>query len=160
MFTTFLFSFQVFVGQDYGVKLMLYHTPYLVDMVGARGGRVLKLDSIRSGRAWRGMDMLIFNTWHWWTHKGRTQPYDPILSIYASIFSSNFMLVGDNESNWRACYYRRWDYLQEGGIMYKDMNRLMAFYKGLTTWARWVNANVDPTKTKVFFQGVSPTHYE
>lgn len=113
--------------EDYGVKLMLYHTPYLVDMVGERGGRVLKLDSIRSGRAWRGMDMLIFNTWHWWTHKGRTQP---------------------------------WNYLQEGGMMYKDMNRLIAFYKGLTTWAKWVNANVDPTKTKVFFQGVSPTHYE
>ncbi|KAH7533176.1 hypothetical protein FEM48_Zijuj04G0102500 [Ziziphus jujuba var. spinosa] len=53
-----------------------------------------------------------------------------------------------------------WDYIQEGNKLYKDMNRLIAFYKGLTTWARWVNLNVDPSKTKVFFQGISPTHYE
>lgn len=55
---------------------------------------------------------------------------------------------------------RRWDYLQEGNKLYKDMNRMIAYYKGLTTWARWVNLYVDPSKTKVFFQGISPTHYE
>jgi DNA mismatch repair ATPase MutL len=40
------------------------------------------------------------------------------------------------------------------------MDRLDAFYKGLTTWANWVDVNVDPTKTKLFFQGISPTHYQ
>ncbi|KAI8551475.1 hypothetical protein RHMOL_Rhmol06G0189100 [Rhododendron molle] len=113
--------------EDYGVKLLLYRSPYLVDLVNENGGWVLKLDSIRQGRAWRGMDMLIFNSWHWWTHTGRTQP---------------------------------WDYMQEGAKFYKDMNRLVAYYKGLTTWARWVNRNIDSSKTKVFFQGISPTHYE
>jgi hypothetical protein len=54
----------------------------------------------------------------------------------------------------------RWDYIQEGGKIYKDMNRFIAFYKGLTTWARWVNINVNPTQTKVFFLGISPVHYE
>ncbi|KAK6286551.1 hypothetical protein POUND7_012730, partial [Theobroma cacao] len=112
--------------QDYGVKILLYRTPYLVDIVNEAVGRVLKLDSIKSGDAWMGMDMLIFNTWHWWTHTGRTQAFD---------------------------------YIQDGGKTYKDMNRMIAFYKGLTTWARWVNRNVDPYKTKVFFQGISPTHY-
>ncbi|CAK9170826.1 unnamed protein product, partial [Ilex paraguariensis] len=112
---------------DYGVKLFLYRTQYLVDVVNEKVGRVLKLDSIQNGNAWRGMDMLIFNTWHWWTHNGRSKP---------------------------------WDYMQEGATLHKDMNRLIAYYKGLTTWARWVNINVDPSKTKVFFQGISPTHYE
>ncbi|KAF9661686.1 hypothetical protein SADUNF_Sadunf19G0094400 [Salix dunnii] len=111
---------------DYGVKILLYRTTYLVDLVNDKAGRVLKLDSINNGKAWLGMDMLIFNTWHWWTHTGRSQP---------------------------------WDYIQEGNKLYKDMNRLVAFYKGLTTWARWVNLNVDPSKTKVFFQDISPTHY-
>ncbi|XP_059663230.1 protein trichome birefringence-like 39 [Cornus florida] len=112
--------------QDYGVQLLLYRTPYLVDMVNGKAGTVLKLDSIQNGNAWRGMDMLIFNTWHWWTHTGSSQP---------------------------------WDYIQEGNKWYKDMNRMIAYYKGLTTWGRWVNLNVDPSKTKVFFQGISPTHY-
>ncbi|XP_022864708.1 protein trichome birefringence-like 39 [Olea europaea var. sylvestris] len=112
---------------DYGMKLLLYSTPYLVDLESQQAGRVLKLDSIRNGDAWRGMDMLIFNSWHWWTHTGRSKP---------------------------------WDYMEEGGKLYKDMNRLIAYYKGLNTWARWIDRNIDPSKTKVFFQGISPTHYE
>ncbi|CAN1230008.1 Protein trichome birefringence-like 39 [Linum perenne] len=114
--------------QDYGVKIMLYRTPYLVDIVNDRKyGRVLKLGSIANGNAWRGMDVLVFNSWHWWTHTGRSQP---------------------------------WDYIQDGNKVYKDMNRLVAFYKGMTTWGRWVNRYVDPSRTKVYFQDVSPTHYE
>ncbi|GMP74378.1 hypothetical protein CsSME_00031816 [Camellia sinensis var. sinensis] len=113
--------------QDYGVTLYLYHSTYLVDIVREKVGRVLKLDSIQGGNSWKQMDMLIFNTWHWWTHKGKSQP---------------------------------WDYVQDGSAMLKDMDRLMAFYKGLTTWGRWVDRDIDPSKTKVFFQGISPTHYQ
>lgn len=50
--------------------------------------------------------------------------------------------------------------MQEGSKIVKDMNRLVAFTKGMTTWARWVDKNIDPSKTKVFFQGISPTHYQ
>ena len=38
------------------------------------------------------------------------------------------------------------------------MDRLVAYEKALQTWANWVDSQVDPTKTKVFFQGVSPDH--
>ncbi|GFY88978.1 similar to TRICHOME BIREFRINGENCE-LIKE 38 [Actinidia rufa] len=113
--------------EDYGVTLYLYHTTFLVDIVREKVGRVLRLDSIQGGKSWNGMDVLIFNTWHWWTHKGKSQP---------------------------------WDYVQYGSRLMKDMDRLMAFDKGLTTWARWVDQNIDPSKTKVFFQGISPTHYQ
>ncbi|XAR59235.1 hypothetical protein NMG60_11014959 [Bertholletia excelsa] len=113
--------------QDYGVTLYLYHTTYLVDIVKEDIGRVLKLDSIQGGKAWQGMDVLIFNTWHWWTHTGKSQP---------------------------------WDYVQDGSYISKDMDRLTAFFKGLTTWAKWVDQNIDPSRTKVFFQGISPTHYK
>lgn len=57
-----------------------------MDVVKERIGRVLKLDSIEGGSVWKGMDVLIFNSWHWWTHTGRTQPYD--LSLF-------FHVVGD-----------------------------------------------------------------
>lgn len=113
--------------QDYGVTLYLYRSTYLVDIVKENVGRVLKLDSIRGGDAWKGMDVLVFNSWHWWTHKGQIQP---------------------------------WDYVQYGSTILKDMDRLEAYYKGMTTWARWIDLNVNPSKTKVFFQGISPSHYQ
>ncbi|KAK6133456.1 hypothetical protein DH2020_032796 [Rehmannia glutinosa] len=107
--------------EDYGVTIFLYTSHYLVDIVQEPRGRVLKLDLItQQGNAWKGMDMLIFNTWHWWTFTGKVQ---------------------------------EWDFVQDGSTITKDMDRLVAFYKGLTTWARWVDQNVDPSKTKVFFKG-------
>ncbi|KAJ8761491.1 hypothetical protein K2173_001625 [Erythroxylum novogranatense] len=112
---------------DYGVSVYVYRTPYLVDMVRESVGTVLNLNSIRAGDTWKGMDMLVFNSWHWWTHTGKSQP---------------------------------WDYIRDEQGLHSDMNRLDAYYKGLTTWARWVDSSVDPSQTKVFFQGISPTHYE
>ncbi|KAK6933878.1 PC-Esterase [Dillenia turbinata] len=52
-----------------------------------------------------------------------------------------------------------WDYIQDGGKIVKDMDRMEAFRRGLTTWANWVNSNIDPSKTKVFFRGITPSHY-
>ena len=52
----------------------------------------------------------------------------------------------------------RWEYIEIGGKLIKDMDRLAAFKRGLSTWSKWVELNVNPAQTNVFYQGVSPVH--
>ncbi|PIN24386.1 hypothetical protein CDL12_02919 [Handroanthus impetiginosus] len=117
----------IFKFLEYGVTVSFYRAPYLVDIDAVQGKRVLKLDEIRgNGNAWTGVDVLSFNTGHWWTHKGTLQG---------------------------------WEYMEAGGTLYQDMDRYMAMERGMRTWAKWVDSNIDTSKTRVFFQGISPTHY-
>ncbi|KDP24643.1 hypothetical protein JCGZ_25559 [Jatropha curcas] len=51
------------------------------------------------------------------------------------------------------------DYYQEGSHIYNELNVLEAFRKALTTWARWVDHNVNPMKSLVFFRGYSASHF-
>ncbi|XP_027340919.1 protein trichome birefringence-like 43 [Abrus precatorius] len=115
----------IFTFPAYDVKVMFSRNAFLVDIVGESFGRVLKLDSISAGKSWAGIDVLIFDSWHWWLHTGRKQP---------------------------------WDFIQVGNRTIRDMDRLVAYEIAMKTWAKWVNENIDPTKTRIFFQGVSPDH--
>ncbi|KAK9674210.1 hypothetical protein RND81_12G218500 [Saponaria officinalis] len=56
-----------FYIQDYDISVMLYPTPYLVDVVSEKMGRIVKLDSIiQGGNVWKHMDLLVFSCWHGW----------------------------------------------------------------------------------------------
>nr|XP_043626040.1 protein trichome birefringence-like 42 [Erigeron canadensis] len=56
--------------------------------------------------------------------------------------------------------YKTWDYYRVGEKLYKDMAIMDAYKIALTTWARWVDSNTNPKKTRVFFQGISAVHYD
>ncbi|KAK9688729.1 hypothetical protein RND81_09G006900 [Saponaria officinalis] len=113
-------SLSVFSFPEYGVSIMMLKNGFLVDVVTEKVGRVLKLDSISGGSEWLGVDVLIFNTYHWWFHK--------------------------------------WDYYELGGKLIKGMDHMKAFEIALQTWAKWVDSNIDSSKTQVFYQGVSAVH--
>jgi len=46
----------------------------------------------------------------------------------------------------------------EGNRIITNMNPMVAYQKGLSTWARWVDLNLNPRKTRVIFRSMSPRH--
>jgi len=51
------------------------------------------------------------------------------------------------------------DYYQEGDHVYPELNVLEAYRKALMTWGKWVDNNINPNKSLVFFRGYSATHF-
>ena len=51
------------------------------------------------------------------------------------------------------------DYYQEGNHVYPRLKVLDAYKRALTTWARWIDNNIDANRTQVFFRGYSVTHF-
>ncbi|KAL9240174.1 hypothetical protein vseg_014422 [Gypsophila vaccaria] len=51
------------------------------------------------------------------------------------------------------------DYYQEGNHVYEQLDVKEAFRRALTTWGRWVDNNIDPQRTRVFFRGYSASHF-
>lgn len=56
-------------------------------------------------------------------------------------------------------WFDREDYYQEGNYVHPRLKVLEAYKRALTTWARWVDKNIDVKRTQVFFRGYSVTHF-
>ncbi|KGN52192.1 protein trichome birefringence-like 36 [Cucumis sativus] len=116
-----------FHAMDFETSIEFSWAPLLVELnKGPENKRVLHLDRIEeNAKYWTGVDILVFDSAHWWTHS----------------------------QQWSS-----WDYYMEGQTMYKYMNPMIAYEKGLTTWAKWVDLNLNPEKTRVIFRSMSPRH--
>ncbi|KAH1072024.1 hypothetical protein J1N35_024352 [Gossypium stocksii] len=53
----------------------------------------------------------------------------------------------------------RWDFFGYKRKVFTDMKIETAFKVAMKTWARWVEKNVDTSKTTVYFRGMSPPHF-
>ncbi|CAI9089112.1 OLC1v1023620C1 [Oldenlandia corymbosa var. corymbosa] len=77
----------------------------------------------------------------------------------ASRWIGNDVLIFDT---WHWWLYtgrkQQWDFIQYGLAIERDMDRVLAYRRGLMTWADWIDRNIDTNKIKVFFQDVSPDH--
>ncbi|CAH9111500.1 unnamed protein product [Cuscuta europaea] len=116
-----------FNAVDYETSIVFCWAPFLVELrQGVEDKKILHLDLIEdNAKYWRGVDVLVFDSAHWWTS------------------SQNKPL---------------WSYIMEGSSFYRYMDNMVAYEKGLMTWARWVDSNLDPKATMVFFRSMSPRH--
>ncbi|KAA0059048.1 protein trichome birefringence-like 41 [Cucumis melo var. makuwa] len=91
---------------------------------------------------------------------GRVLKLDSINGESAKLWESVDFLIFNTWHWWnRRGPSQPWDYIEIGKEVLKDMDRMIAFEKAVTTWGRWVDLNIDPKRSKVFFQGISPSHY-
>ncbi|KAI7724787.1 hypothetical protein M8C21_031212, partial [Ambrosia artemisiifolia] len=51
------------------------------------------------------------------------------------------------------------NYYQEGNHVYPRLKALDAYTRALSTWAKWIDKNIDSQKTQVIFRGYSLTHF-
>ncbi|KAG4996938.1 hypothetical protein AAZX31_10G106500 [Glycine max] len=116
-----------FHAMDFETSIEFFWAPLLVELKkGSENKRILHLDLIEeNARYWRGVDILVFDSAHWWTHPDQTSS---------------------------------WDYYLEGNNLTRNMNPMVAYQKGLSTWARWVDQNLNPRRTEVIFRSMSPRH--
>lgn len=116
-----------FLAMDFEMSIEFCWAPLLVELrTGAGSKRILDLDSIEeNAKYWRGVDVLVFDSAHWWTHSDK---------------------------------WSSWDLVVEGQNVYRSMNPAVAYEKGLMTWAKWIDLNLDPRKNRVIFRSASPKH--
>lgn len=53
----------------------------------------------------------------------------------------------------------RINYYQEGDYVHPQLSSGDAYRKAMTTWAKWVDEHIDPTRTRVFFRGYAWSHF-
>ncbi|KAH6837562.1 trichome birefringence-like protein [Perilla frutescens var. hirtella] len=53
-----------------------------------------------------------------------------------------------------------WGSFANGAEGYEELETHVSYTLGLRTWANWVDSNVNPSKTRVFFTTMSPAHHK
>ncbi|XP_020102551.1 protein trichome birefringence-like 33 [Ananas comosus] len=126
----------IFRASNYNMTIEFYYSPFLLESNREhRSQRFLREKIIRTGsidkhaRHWRGVDILLLNTYTWWL-----QPRGKIKILKGSF-------EGDKRKN-----------------KIKEMKTEDAYKLAMNELVKWVEENFDPHKTRVFFTSISPSH--
>lgn len=120
--------------------------------------------------AYREADIVVFNTGHWWTHEKTSRGCVSVFftlacGARAQNLVSPLTVTVNYPGYWflffffATIYFYRVNYYQEGDHVYPLLKVMKAYEKALTTWARWVDRNINSSKTQVVFRGYSLTHF-
>ncbi|KAI3772477.1 hypothetical protein L6452_03663 [Arctium lappa] len=121
-----------FVFQDYNCTVELFVAPFLVQEWETKDKNGTKKETLR-------LDLI-------------SSSADQYKTADVVVFNTGHWWTHDKTAKGQ-------DYYQEGSHVYRELNVLEAFRKAMTTWGMWVDANMNPTKTSVFFRGYSASHF-
>ncbi|KAF8721419.1 hypothetical protein HU200_023132 [Digitaria exilis] len=144
-------SSNVFYAHEYNATVEFYWAPFLVESnsdnpkVHSVPDRIIQWHAIaKHARNWLGVDYLIFNTYIWWLN---TLDMKVLAGLETDIAACSLL-----------CKIGRKGSFDQGSTEYVEVDRPVAYKEVLKTWAKWVDRNIDPNKTTVFFMGMSPNH--
>ncbi|XP_019158180.1 PREDICTED: protein trichome birefringence-like 33 [Ipomoea nil] len=123
----------IFTAKEYNATVEFYWAPLLLESNAddpkkhTVHGRMVRRGSINvHGQHWRGVDILVLQTYIWWF-------IDDYFKILEGSFEDKVKNTTDVPSN-------------------------DAYRMALESMLKWVEENMDLTKTRVFFNDISPTH--
>ncbi|XP_020105585.1 protein trichome birefringence-like 40 [Ananas comosus] len=71
-------EYKMFRAMDYDCTVEFYWSPFLVKLEQRKDhSKVLNLDELPdTAQRWIGADVMVFNSGHWWTHRGKMRAWD------------------------------------------------------------------------------------
>ncbi|CAN0896705.1 Protein trichome birefringence-like 6 [Linum grandiflorum] len=83
------------------------------------------------------------------------------ISDSASMWAGADVMVFDSGQGWlQVGKLKGWDLFEHRGELVEQMEIKSAFQEAIQTWAKWIDQNVDSTKTSIYFRSISPEHQE